>query len=142
MKSIIAALVLTPTLLASSPAPQDAGGAVGRWKTQTRNAIVEIQRCGASLCGRILTSDALRADPNFKDKNNRNAALRNRQLRGLQILGGFKQQGNGWYGGTIYNAEDGKTYTAYVTPEGPNQLKVKGCVFRPLCKTQTWTRVR
>ncbi|PSJ38537.1 DUF2147 domain-containing protein [Allosphingosinicella deserti] len=132
--------MLITMLAMAMAAPQDA--AVGRWKTETRGGIVEIQRCGASICGRLLTSDLLRTNPNLKDARNSDAALRGRPLRGLQILSGFKADGTGWSGGKIYNAEDGKTYTAYVTPEGPNQLKVKGCVFRPLCKTQTWTRVR
>ena len=41
-----------------------------------------------------------------------------------------------------YSAEDGKTYSGKITPLGANQLKLRGCVFFPLCKTQTWTRVR
>ena len=141
MKSLFAALALTPALLANAPPPQDAGAAVGRWKTETRNAVVEIRRCGASICGSILTSDALRTDPNRKDSNNRDAALRNRPLRGLQILGGFRQDGKGWSGGTIYNPEDGKTYGADITPTDANTLRLRGCVFKPFCKTQTWTRV-
>ena len=132
--------MLITMLAMAMAAPQDV--AVGRWKTETRGGIVEIQRWGASICGRLLTSEHLRTNPNLKDANNKDANLRNRNLRGLQILSGFTQSGNAWTGGKIYNAEDGKTYSAYVTPEGPNQLKVKGCVFRPLCKTQTWTRVR
>jgi uncharacterized protein (DUF2147 family) len=128
-------------LIAAAP-PQTADAAVGRWQTQTRGGIVEIQRCGASICGRILTSEKLRTDPNLKDVNNSNAALRGRPLRNLQILSGFTQSGNGWTGGKIYNAEDGKTYGADVTPAGTNQLKVRGCVFKPFCKTQTWTRLR
>ncbi|UZK64853.1 DUF2147 domain-containing protein [Sphingomonas sp. M1-B02] len=135
-------LALAPALVASAPAPQDATAAVGRWKTETRNAVVEIQRCGASICGRILTSDALRTNPNLQDARNRDAALRSRKLRGLQILGGFKQQGNGWTGGKIYNAEDGKTYGADISLADANTLKLRGCVFKPLCKTQTWTRMR
>ncbi|HVJ01846.1 MAG TPA: DUF2147 domain-containing protein [Sphingomonas sp.] len=127
--------------LALASAPQQPDAVVGRWKTETRNAIVEIQRCGPSICGRILTSDALRTNPNLKDAKNSNAALRNRPLKGLQILGGFRQEGQGWYGGKIYNAEDGKTYSAEITLAGANQLKLRGCVFKPFCKTQTWTRV-
>lgn len=126
----------------AAAAPQGPDAAIGRWKTQTRNAIVEIERCGTSICGRILTSDALRTNPDTRDAKNSNAALRNRPLRGLQILSGFKASGNGWTGGQIYNAEDGRTYSADVTPEGADQLKVRGCVFRPLCRTQTWTRLR
>ncbi|TGX52645.1 DUF2147 domain-containing protein [Sphingomonas gei] len=129
-------------LTIAAATPQSADAAVGRWRTETRNAVVEIQRCGASICGRILTSDALRTNPNLKDTKNSNAALRNRPLRGMQILSGFSQSGNYWAGGKIYNAEDGKTYGSDVTPVGPDQLKVRGCVFKPFCKTQTWTRVR
>lgn len=127
--------------LATAAVPQSADAAVGRWKTQTRNAIVEIQRCGPSICGRIVTSDALRTNPDTRDVNNGDKALRTRQLRGLQILSGFKASGAAWTGGKIYNAEDGKTYSAEVRVAG-DQLKLKGCVVWPLCKTQTWTRVR
>ena len=134
-------LTLIGLSLAAAP-PQTADTAVGRWKTETRGGIVEIQRCGASICGRILTSEKLRTDPNLKDVNNSNVALRNRPLRGLQILSGFAVSGNYWTGGKIYNAEDGKTYSADVTPVGADQLKVRGCVFKPFCKTQTWTRIR
>lgn len=134
-------LTLIGLSLAAAP-PQTADAAIGRWKAETRGGIVEIQRCGTSICGRILTSDKLRTDPNLKDANNSNAALRNRPLRGLQILSGFSLSGNYWSGGKIYNAEDGKTYGADVTPVGANQLKVRGCVFKPFCKTQTWTRLR
>lgn len=123
-------------------APQAGEGVEGRWKTQTRNAIVEIQRCGSSICGRILTSDALRSNPDTRDTHNSNAQLRNRQLKGLQILSGFTADGANWSGGKIYNAEDGKTYSADITMAGPDQLKLRGCVFKPFCRTQTWTRVR
>ena len=135
---------MVPILLASllaAPAPADA--VVGTWKTETRNGVVEIQRCGASVCGRLVTSDAMKTNPALKDVNNSNAALRNRPLRGLQMLSGFKAAKDGvWSDGSIYNAEDGKTYGAKLTPVGANQLKVRGCVFVPLCKTQTWTRIR
>jgi len=136
-------MLLTLVALALVAPPQQAADSVlGRWKAETRNGIIEIQRCGPSICGRLVSSDALRTNPNLKDANNKDAALRNRQLRGLQILSGFKMSGNAWTGGKIYNAEDGKTYTADVTPAGPNALKLRGCVFKPFCKTQTWTRVR
>jgi uncharacterized protein (DUF2147 family) len=129
-------------LAIAAPSPQSADAAIGRWRTETRGGIVEIQRCGASICGRVLTSDMLRSNPGLKDAKNANAALRNRPLRGLQILSGFTRSGGGWTGGKIYNADDGKTYGSDVTPSGANQLNVRGCVFKPFCKTQTWTRIR
>lgn len=131
--------VIGMALAAASPS---ADAAIGRWKTETRGGVVEIQRCGASICGRIVTSDKLRTEPDLKDANNSNAALRGRPIKGMLMLSGFTTDGDAWTGGKIYNAEDGKTYSAKVTPVGANQLKVRGCVFVPLCKTQTWTRVR
>jgi uncharacterized protein (DUF2147 family) len=68
--------------------------------------------------------------------------LRARELRGLQILQGFRWSSDSWSGGSIYNAEDGGTYGATVTMVDRDHLKLKGCIVWPLCKTQTWVRVR
>ena len=43
------------------------------------------------------------------------------------------------WSGSIYNADDGKTYRAGVMPEGPT-LKVEGCVLA-FCGSETWTTV-
>lgn len=124
-----------------------AGGAtspdavIGRWRTETKNGIVEIQRCGPSICGRLISSDKLRTDPALKDLNNRDESQRNRPLKDLMILSGFSRSADAWTDGKIYNADDGRTYNAKVTPVDANKLSVRGCVFVPLCKTQTWTRV-
>ena len=115
--------------------------AVGRWMTETKHGIVEIDRCGASICGKILSSDGIRGNPGLLDVNNKDSKLRGRKLLGLQILGGFTASDGAWTGGTIYNAEDGGTYHATVTPIDGNHLKVRGCIFWPLCKSQVWTRV-
>jgi len=116
--------------------------AVGRWRTETRNGVVEVERCGASICGRLVTSDGLHTNPNMLDINNKDTALRGRRLMNLQVLGGFTRSAGGWSGGTIYNGEDGGTYRATVTPIDADHLKVKGCIIWPLCKSQTWTRIR
>ena len=133
-------LMLIGALLAAAPGTPET--VVGRWRTETRNGIVEIQRCGASICGRLMTSELLRQQPDLKDVKNQNAAQRNRPLKGLLLISGFTADGDAWSGGKIYNPDDGKTYKAKVTPVDANTLKVRGCVFVPICKTQTWTRVR
>jgi uncharacterized protein (DUF2147 family) len=134
-------LLIISALLAGAPLATDT--VIGRWKTETHNAIVEIARCGASICGRIVTSDALRANPGMKDARNSNVTLRSRPIEGMLFLTGFKPDADGvWSNGQVYNADDGKTYNGKITPVGANQLKLRGCVFFPLCKTQTWTRVR
>lgn len=138
--------MIAPMLIASLVAASPAGGGdsvIGQWRTETRNGIVEIERCGASICGRLVTSDGIRANPGLKDVNNKDAGQRGRMLRGITMLQGFTRGDGGvWDGGTIYNAEDGRTYKARITPVDANHLKLRGCVFVPLCKTQDWTRVR
>ena len=78
-------LIATALLAGASATPETV---IGRWKTETHNAIVEIARCGPSICGKILTSDALRANPSMKDANNSNTALRNRPAHQTVIITG------------------------------------------------------
>ncbi|MFG1344441.1 DUF2147 domain-containing protein [Xanthobacter autotrophicus DSM 431] len=137
--SLVAAPVLAASLLAT---PALAAEPTGLWQTPTRSGQVEIFKCGASLCGRLLSSEGLKADPNLKDVNNSNAGLRARALKGLTILTGFSGGPKEWSGGSIYNAEDGKTYSGTITLDGDDTLKLRGCVVVPLCKTQVWTRLR
>ncbi|KRB82794.1 hypothetical protein ASE00_12275 [Sphingomonas sp. Root710] len=132
-------IMLMALAMAATASPD---AVVGRWKTETRNGIVEITRCGSSLCGKLLSSDAINANPAARDTNNKDEKLRGRPLKGLPILGGFAFKDGVWNGGTIYNGEDGKTYDARITPVDANTLKLRGCIFVPLCKNQTWTRVR
>ena len=71
------------TLLASSTAlPADT--VVGRWQTESRHGVVEITRCGQSICGALISSDGIKANPELRDEKNKTAALRGRPLRGLQ----------------------------------------------------------
>ncbi|HEX7858244.1 MAG TPA: DUF2147 domain-containing protein [Sphingobium sp.] len=114
---------------------------IGRWRTEVRHGVVEISRCGPSICGKLIDSDGLKADPNLLDTNNKDTKLRTRRLMGVQMLQGFTWKDGAWNGGTIYNGEDGGTYKATVTPVSNTQLKLKGCIVWPLCKTQTWTKL-
>jgi len=135
--------VLAAALGLASPAlAANADSVLGTWHTPSKNGVVEIARCGASICGRLVNSDHIRTNPELKDVNNKDTAKRDRKLKGLQIVGGFTLDKDQWSGGSIYNPEDGGTYKATITPAGPDSLKLKGCIVWPLCKTQTWTRIK
>ncbi|MCJ2179057.1 DUF2147 domain-containing protein [Novosphingobium album (ex Hu et al. 2023)] len=137
-----AAVALLATAAFGNPAFADSPDSVlGKWQTPVRHGVVEIARCGESVCGRLLESDGIRADADLRDVNNKDAAKRTRKVKGLAMLGGFARDDGKWAGGWIYNAEDGGTYKATITPAGPNALKLKGCIVWPLCKTQNWTRL-
>jgi len=142
MKSLWALAAATLAALPLSASAQTGANVVGRWQTPTRHGVVEITACGNSVCGRLVDSDGLRANPALRDVHNKDVAQRERQLKGLLILQGFSSKGSEWTGGTIYNAEDGGTYQATLTPAGPDTLKLKGCIVWPLCKTQVWTRLK
>ena len=135
---MIGATLIALAMAAGTPTPDMV---VGHWKTETRNGIVEITRCGTSICGKLLTSDGIAANPALTDSNNKDVALRGRRLKGMPILGGFTLDGSDWTGGTIYKADNGKTYDAKITIDDSNTLKVRGCIVVPLCQTQTWHRV-
>ncbi|UAK24509.1 DUF2147 domain-containing protein [Sphingomonas nostoxanthinifaciens] len=122
---------------AAAVAPESA---IGRWMTETRHGVVEIARCGSSVCGRLVDSDGIRANPGLLDVNNRDPKLRSRPIKGVEILTGFTLRDGQWTGGSVYNGEDGATYQATLIPLDPDHLKVRGCIIWPLCKTQTWTR--
>ena len=136
------AAMVAASLAAGSASAAGPESVIGKWRTPSKHGVVEITRCGASLCGRLIESDNIRSNPDLQDVNNKNTSQRSRKLKGLQILGGFKANGNQWDGGTIYNPEDGGTYKATITPAGADTLKLKGCIVWPLCKTQSWTRIR
>jgi len=58
------------------------------------------------------------------------------------FLTGFSGGPKVWKGGKIYNPEDGNTYQGTITLVDDNTLNLRGCVIFPLCKTQTWSRLK
>ncbi len=126
---------------AGSALAQDATGV---WSTDGNKGRVRVAKCGDGICGTLISL----AEPNDtngqpkKDAKNEDASKRNRPLIGVSILQSMKpDQPNRWKG-SIYNAEDGKTYTAYFTLQG-DSAKVEGCVLGGvICKAQSWTRAR
>ncbi len=101
----------------SPPMPWSAAGKTPSTTASSRSPDA-VRRSAARSSDRTSCSARIRT---WADGNNGNAALRTRKLMGLQILSGFSQQGGGWYGGKIYNAEDGQTFSAEITFSGNDQ---------------------
>lgn len=117
--------------------PAIAGSANGVWKTEDGTGI-EIYACGSALCGKSVSGIPRTA----LDIKNKNSALRNRPLLGLEIMTGFVGGPERWTGGKIYNPDDGATYSGSLFLRAPNALDLTGCVVAPICKKQTWTRIK
>lgn len=76
------------------------------------------------------------------DANNPDTALRSRPLIGLPILLNMVpgSRPETWQG-HVYNALNGKTYTARMSLAGANTLKIEGCILGGLfCGSSDWTR--
>jgi uncharacterized protein (DUF2147 family) len=136
-----AAFALSVALLSGATA-YAAVGAEGTWQTPDDHAVVKIEACGEALCGHIVTSDQLKAHPDQTDAHNRDPALRSRPLKGLALFTGVKGGPPEWSGGSLYDPEDGKTYKGSIKLISADTLRLTGCVFRPFCKSETWTRIR
>ncbi|WP_412070665.1 DUF2147 domain-containing protein [Pseudooceanicola nanhaiensis] len=124
MKTALAALVLT------------AGGALadpveGMWQTQVDDgayAIVQIAPCGAEICGTIART--FRSGGEYKSDN-----------LGRKLVWDMVAKGGGAYGnGKIWQPSTDKVYRSKMMLSG-DTLAVSGCVG-PICKKQTWTRVK
>ena len=129
-----------------SSVPAWGKGLVGLWATEGGKSHIEIVPCKIKFCGTIVwLKEPLTEDGKIKyDVNNPEQALRNRSIIGLQLLAGFtaSTKFEVWENGTIYNPEDGKTYSCTLTLLDNKTLKVRGFVGLPLFgKTQIWKRV-
>lgn len=126
-------------LLSSLPAFADA--AVGTWRLSDGRVTVDVRSCGDKLCGYIVAL----AQPLDKqgrpkvDHENPNPSLRNRPVIGIQVLS-IKARGSDSWTGSIYNADDGGTYTARLKLKGNSQMQLKACLG-PFCKTKTFLKV-
>ena len=141
MKLPILAAALSVGALSIS-APALAQDVTGLWQTETNGGQVEIARCGNSLCGKLVNSDHIKSDPTVKDVKNKDASLRTRPLKNMQMLYDFTGGPTKWTGGKVYNAADGGTYSGTIVLTSATSLKLKGCIVAPLCKTETWTRIK
>lgn len=114
----------------------------GTWRLDNGKVTVKVQQCGAQVCANIV---ALK-EPTYKDgtpkidKYNKDPSLRSRPLIGLAVLSGMKPTGDNTWSGSIYNADDGRTYSATMTLSGAT-MKLKGCVAGILCKTNTFKKL-
>ena len=136
--ALLVVLLVTTSAHAQNPTP------VGVWLHENQRIKVEIAPCGDELCGKLVwfkrPNDAQGLP--LVDVLNPDPALRTRPLLGLEILSGFRPAGDGtWDGGTIYNPDDGETYSALMSIQDDGSVRVRVYVFLSLFgETKIWTR--
>lgn len=114
----------------------------GTWRLDNGKVTVKVRQCGGEICANIVgLKEPTYPDGSAKiDKYNKNPALRKRPLMGLAVLSDMKPTGDNSWAGNIYNADDGRTYSATMTLSG-STMKLKGCVAGIFCKTNTFKKL-
>ena len=133
------AVTFAALLLASLSLPgrtASAADATGNWQNPDNGAILSFFDCGGDLCGKIVKG----SKPDLKDDKNPDEARRSQPLDGLAILDHAKKSDETSWKGSLYNAEDGKTYTGYVTLQAPDKLQLKGCALLVFCKSIVFSK--
>ena len=136
------ALLMASTIFVTAFGAPAAAAVEGLWRTPVDRGEVRIEACGAKICGRLVTSDRLKAFPDQRDAHNHDRALRSRLLENALIAQGFSGGPTQFSGGTVYDPAGGGTYSGRITLTGPDSLRLTGCIVAPLCRSQTWTRIR
>lgn len=123
-------------------------GIHGPWATQGFGAIVNIGPCDdapARACGRIVwlwdpVDQQGRARVNVAHPE---AGARGKPLIGTLVLQGFSETAPGaWSGGTVYNPDDGRSYSGSIRLTESGILKLEGCALGIFCQSQQWRRPR
>ncbi len=116
----------------------------GHWLTENKAGIIDIFRCGDTLCGRLAWFRIDPKDPNPQalDLKNPDPARRTQPLCGLVFLHGFKPaDDDSWDDGMVYDPESGKTYHATMKLEQDGALRLRGYIGIPLLgRSEVWTR--
>ncbi|MBW7970635.1 DUF2147 domain-containing protein [Bradyrhizobium sp. BR 10289] len=118
--------------------PALAADPTGDWRVADGVANIRVAQCNGSMWGAV----SWEKKPGGRDENNPDVSKKNRPTLGMPTLIDMKKKpGAEQWEGQVYNAQDGQTYSATITPVGTDQLEIKGCVMGFLCGGETWTRV-
>mgnify|MGYP000029449402 FL=1 len=125
-------LTLGLALALGMAAPALADPVIGTWQTEPDDgsfAYIQMQQCGeVAICGTI--SRTFNSEGEYKSGN-----------IGKKLVWDMEPRGNGKYrDGMIWQPSSDKVFSSKMVLSG-DTLKVSGC-FGPICKRQTWQRVR
>jgi uncharacterized protein (DUF2147 family) len=142
LRGVVAVVLMSSTGRAEAAGLADLGGT---WLTEDGRARIRLEHCGSApdrVCGFIvwMKSPADSRGQPVRDDLNPDPDKRARPLLGHQLIMGLKAAPDGRFVGEIYNAEDGELYSISLWRDSSDRLKLKGCLMRLLCQTQTWTQ--
>lgn len=145
MKRFFITLFLVTGIASGLAQKFSADALLGTWLTGSQKAAVTVYKTGDKYFGKI----SWLKNPNDEngkakvDKNNQDDKKKTAPLMGLNLLKDFVFDGETkWEKGTIYDPENGKTYSCKITMVDNDKLDVRGFVgISMLGRTQVWIRI-
>lgn len=127
-------------------AQSEADAILGVWETGSGKARVKIDKVGDQFFGKVVwLREPLNEEGKPKvDKNNPDEKLRTVPLLGYKLIKDFSFKGEKvWEDGTIYDPENGSTYSCTIKMTDENTLDVRGFIGVSLFgRTDVWKRVQ
>ena len=151
IKVLICLIATMFVLHPAAYAADEADAIAGQWVTSKGEARFEISKSKGKCNGKIVWLKEPTYPPGDKeagkpvrDRENPDKSKRNRPIIGLELLKGLTYAGRKtWKNGTIYNADDGKTYKCLATLKTPDKLHLRGYIGISLIgATTVWTRYK
>ena len=140
MKKLIALLSISFYLVNigySQTVTKDA--VLGDWIPESKDGKISIYKQGDKYFGKVSGGKT----PDRKDVHNPDEKLRTQPIIGFVILKDFEFTGKYWENGTIYDPNNGKTYSCNVKMKRPNELEIRGFIgISILGRTTVWTRAK
>lgn len=119
---------------------------LGVWETGSGKARVKIDKVGDKFYGKIVwLREPLNEEGKPKvDKNNPDENLRSVPILGYKLIKDFSYKGEKtWEDGTIYDPENGSTYSCTIKMTDESTLDVRGFIGVSLFgRTDVWKRVQ
>lgn len=151
MKRLIIILLAIATTYLTIPAhAQDAADGdalIGVWEPSHGKARIKIDKIADKYYGRIVwlkePNDPETGEAKL-DKNNPDESMHSAPLRGYRMLKDFVYQGDGkWAEGTIYDPENGNTYSCDIELTDENTLDIRGYIgMKTFGRTDVWKRLK
>ena len=116
---------------------------LGIWLTSSGKAIVQIYKEDNRFFGKLISGEDLyEADKKTlkRDTKNANPVMQANTVKNLVLLKDFHFKDGIWTGGTIYDPENGSTYSCKMKIQG-TKLEIRGYIGISLFgRTEIWQR--
>lgn len=112
---------------------------IGEWLSEAKDGRVQIYKVGEKFFGKVVWGK----DGSRKDANNPDPKLKEQNIIGSVILKNFDFTGKAWEEGTVYDPNNGKTYSCTMKMPDANTLSIRGFIgISLLGRSTTWTKVK